>query len=725
MIKNIMKLKFLLLLLLTTPALAAPTKIQQQGIKTSAECIAAGATNATCLPLTSQIYDIQNNQQLSTSISSGALGGGGGGGSAGVELLSNPGFETGGVTSGWSTTGGAAANVTSGTNLIFGSTTGSWQASASGQFFQSAALAIKGLSEASCQVTLHYLYTGTSGDYTFRVIDGSSNVLNSIALPPNAVAGVPVNLVFPCGSLTTSTLQWRIVSNIASPGIIYMDNAHLGSVGTAQVSQAKFLGSISWPPITSCTWSNNATSNPTTFTAVSNCTTPVGSDLTGSALAPATKVPGITFASLPAGSYYLVATGDIHSQTTSGNSIAAFNFTDGFTSSETQYVGGIESTGILSPAISPNIVGHFTYTTPQSNITFQAQGASVVGVTGQIQATAIPFGISVYYFPSTTQSALSLDQSGWFVDATLAGTLTSNINLGTATVSTFTEMTSPTLFLTKNPGSAPVQIACISGTASSGVNCGVVDESAGIVFNVPVAGTVKACASFSNNSIVSTVGGNVTTAFQLAETTNTNSTTVAAGSEKISNGFNTVSMTHDSIFSSRVCSNFTFSSAGQKTIRLKYIQTVTSPVLLSELRVGSSSNSNISWTVYPITANTPAPLLVGSVTSNSSGLERVERAHVNGGNDATDCTSSPCTIATQSGSWVTSVTRSGVGSYQVNFTAGNFSNSGSCTCSTSTASINATCTSKFMTSSSVTVRSHTGGGSLVDGIFDIICMGPR
>ena len=53
---------------LSQPALAA--KIQQQGIKTLADCIAGGATGATCLPLSSQVWDSSGNQQLSTTLAS-------------------------------------------------------------------------------------------------------------------------------------------------------------------------------------------------------------------------------------------------------------------------------------------------------------------------------------------------------------------------------------------------------------------------------------------------------------------------------------------------------------------------------------------------------------------------------------------------------------------------------------------------------------------------------
>jgi hypothetical protein len=64
--------KHLLLVALLTVT-SANAKIQKQDIKTLANCVSAGATGATCLPDTSQIWDSFNSKQLSTSISDGSL----------------------------------------------------------------------------------------------------------------------------------------------------------------------------------------------------------------------------------------------------------------------------------------------------------------------------------------------------------------------------------------------------------------------------------------------------------------------------------------------------------------------------------------------------------------------------------------------------------------------------------------------------------------------------
>lgn len=101
---------FLLTLLISLTAMAGG-KIQQQGIKTAADCTGAGASLANCLPLDSQIWvsSVTPAQQLSSAITAGLIGGGGG--NTGKNYLANPGFEGG--NSGWTISGATNAVNTS------------------------------------------------------------------------------------------------------------------------------------------------------------------------------------------------------------------------------------------------------------------------------------------------------------------------------------------------------------------------------------------------------------------------------------------------------------------------------------------------------------------------------------------------------------------------------------------------------------------------------------
>lgn len=130
----------------------------------------------------------------------------------------------------------------------------------------------------------------------------------------------------------------------------------------------------------------------------------------------------------------------------------------------------------------------------------------------------------------------------------------------------------------------------------------------------------------------------------------------------------------------------------------------------------------------PVTANSPctrirAPVLVGSVTSNSVGAERVERAQI--------VCSSSSSITSQSGSWISSVANISSSRCAITIASGMFSAAPMCVAavdSTSTATINS---ANINTTSSTTVS--IGGLNQASGVttplstgtYDVICMGPR
>lgn len=161
-------------------------------------------------------------------------------------------------------------------------------------------------------------------------------------------------------------------------------------------------------------------------------------------------------------------------------------------------------------------------------------------------------------------------------------------------------------------------------------------------------------------------------------------------------------------------SSYTFASAGSS---------VDSLAAATDTGMGAGSRS-ISFTArIPIegwTENQKAPVLVGSVTSNASGAERIERASV--------ANSGTPTISKQSGSWVSSLTDNGVGDTTINFSSTMFSDVPSCTCNAiqNVASPFILCTFKTISTSSArlfTAVSTTGAASDID--FNVSCIGPR
>lgn len=118
------------------------------------------------------------------------------------------------------------------------------------------------------------------------------------------------------------------------------------------------------------------------------------------------------------------------------------------------------------------------------------------------------------------------------------------------------------------------------------------------------------------------------------------------------------------------------------------------------------------------TESQKAPILVGSVTSGSTGAERIERVAV-----TTTCSSSPCTIDSQSGSWVSSITRSGTGVYVVNINSGMFSAAPTCIANFANNVASSNC--KAYGASTASVGVYCDNGSAVDSKISLICMGPR
>lgn len=113
----------------------------------------------------------------------------------------------------------------------------------------------------------------------------------------------------------------------------------------------------------------------------------------GQAQAPATNIPGFKFASLPPGDYMIQYEGF------AGNTVAAktafFQFTDGtITARETSAV--YSSGSMLVPTINQS----FSYTSTQTNMTWQMYGKTDSGGTTSIYGTtANPGTFKLWFFP--------------------------------------------------------------------------------------------------------------------------------------------------------------------------------------------------------------------------------------------------------------------------------------------------------------------------------------
>jgi hypothetical protein len=117
------------------------------------------------------------------------------------------------------------------------------------------------------------------------------------------------------------------------------------------------------------------------------------------------------------------------------------------------------------------------------------------------------------------------------------------------------------------------------------------------------------------------------------------------------------------------------------------------------------------------TTSQRAPLLVGSVTSNTTGLERVERATIS---------SSTPSVSSQSGSWISSVSRPATGQFTLTLASGIFSGIPSCVANVSNGGAGNNFVAQTSPGSTTSVNvAVANAGTATNADFQVICMGPR
>jgi hypothetical protein len=317
--------------------------------------------------------------------------------------------------------------------------------------------------------------------------------------------------------------------------------------------------------------------------------------------------------------------------------------------------------------------------------------------------------LALYRYPSTSETVVRPEVQNWKVDANISG---ANASLGTVGVTSYAGLENGSFTLTNNTGSGniPAMIPCSSTNAPSGTTCSAGNESIGVSFVLPAAGDVVACAEFAHLLTVAS-SSTAYAAFQIVETPNNAQTISQEGKSRIAGG---TPAAGDTIIPYHVCGNFSFASAGQKTLRLFYEQFQTGTLTLSQVIGDANTNvgqRDIHWTVYPANQRSPAPIFVGSVTSDAASAERVERALIN-----CDASSS---ITRQSGAWLSSVGNRSSTACAITIATGIFSSEPDCSLEIKAATPQAT---------SVNMTSATAGtvyAANADYDGYLTCRGPR
>lgn len=681
-------------------------KLQNQDFKSLSELTSAGATSSSLLN-TNKIYDLGTSQQLSTAFSSSIVGTLMGetklnlsadvsnllpvanGGTGASTLTLNSVLLGNGTSAPLAVAPGTVGNVLTSDGTIWKSAISSGSGAAKNYlinggfentpFLSSWAFTNSTASLETTQVienlqAAKLVLAAQSGDLAIQSVTPALQLAGQnmqascrvqTTLSTIQVCALAGGIEQACQSVSSSGVYSQVIVNFAGPasgsvgvkvkatasstGTVYLDDCTTSfatNIGTA--AQAVLLGTVT---ISGCAsaWSTGSSSF-AAFSAQTGC----AYTTSGSAQAPSTNIPGIKFASLPAGDYRLEYSGRFEASVAGIASSA--QFTDGTnTARETSNIGSGSSIAV------DDISQSLSYTTPQSNATLQVYLKSGGGGSAALYGTAgNPGVIKVWYFPNTAQQVVSPQQADYD---------------WTAYTPTFTGFgtVSGVECLNKRTGSdALIKCKFTSGSATAteariSLPTGLTSADTTKIPSIQSVGTFYRNVGSVGNALTSLIEPSV--------------------------GYVTVGQVSSSGVPLTKANASSFTGAGE--------------VLFFNARVPIQG-----W----IQTNS-APLLVGSVTSNSLGAERIERATLfNNG--------STCGITNQSGSWIASSVRNNVGQCTHTFNAPAFSAPPTCSCSI-IGTAGASCDIFSQSSSNVAVFTTNGANTYVDYAVSLICMGPR
>lgn len=596
--------------------------------------------------------------------------------------LSNPGFEAG--LAGWVKSGGnwslsGVVNSGQGKNAL------AMEFTAADQTLKTALTSIPRAIVAkyggACMASFVY-FGGGGNTYEYYVEDSSSNVVGGYTASQtmfqitSAATDYARPYVIPFVCDEDETYRLVIKNKTASTQTLYVDNAVLGgNDGIGTVAQASLAGRSYFAPTASClpARTNTAIGDLSTVAACPGPT--IEKQVLGSWQTTDADYIQQTINNLPAGEYELLVV--IPTYGSIATAVSQWVVTDGTTTSgyANWQPPAVNSQG------STTLVAQFSYSSA-GNRTFKIQCAATSG-TCNIDNAGQRTVFQLKRYPTSSETVARLDAPGvgW-----TAFTPTGSWVSGTSTYTGYYQCTAGNLSVQYN-------------IAQSGA-----PTSAALTLNLPSSFTVdtaRLAGGAGNGSIVYNSSG-------IARDNGSTDYPVRAGWN---------SSTSLAVYSMGTAS--TYGNNVQVTQAIPFT-------------FGSPDNLWLEVTSIPVTDSSPCPkspqvLIPGSVYSSSAGIERTERAIVG----TTSCTASPCTIAKQSGSWLTSITRNTTGTYTLNIASGTFSDTPSCVVTASRYGVaDATFASGPADSSTPSATAYSfktidDTGTLRDSGFHIQCQGPR
>ncbi len=661
-------------------------------------------------------------------------------GTAPTNYIKNPSgfFNTNDIT----VSGAAIARDTTTANKLDGIASLTCDTSGSNGYCQFALNTIQeGDKTGNCEVKFQY-----KGDATLHVIR-LTDLTDIIAQSPrltNATDWTWASMSYPCGALRAVRFSQDTVAG--NPAAVNIGRMYWGpATNLNNVAQAQFIGSAYFATTGSCTWTrtNAALGSSATVAACPGPTVELNPG-PGTIQTTDSDLPKITVNSLPPGNYRVVV--NLAGYTGTSTAFAVFAVNDGTTTSGKCY--GAESTA-GSDTFGCTIEANFSYTTT-ANQTFEVYSAAASGVVNIWNAGSLASTrFSIYRYPSQSEIALTVRSpatptvqtktSGTSATYTTpygtkyirvrmvgagGGGAGSGTTAGTAgqagTASTFT---CGSQVLTANGGGGGVRSTNTGGaggtaTLGTGPIGTALTGSSGLAgaYNGAAGGGIPNGSPGASSPFGGAGGGGGAQSVGGDAAANTGSGGGGGGAEATAADYAGAAGGAggfiDAILVPSATCTYTIGVFGANGIAGS-----------NGHDGGDGAAGYLEVTEYPELGS--FPLLVGSVTSNSLGLERIERALIS---------LSGCAITSQSGTWVASTTNNATGDCTLNLTSGIFSATPSCFVTT----VHADALTSYVvtgsiysaTSSAVRVNSvyQTAGLTTIvanPGSVNVTCMGPR
>lgn len=582
-----------------------------------------------------------------------------GGGSGFFNLISeyNWDFEkSAGATEDWTASGGTFAAALT-TNILDGLQSVTWDSGSASQTLSSTSVTVpNGMfgrnGWAQCKI---FTPSGTA-THKIQVYDGT-NVISEQTITSSSTTKPfsGTSFIWP----STGSLVLRLISVASDEPLIAVDSCGVydaDEIKLTNISQASFIGAASFNSTANCIWARNNTAIGAYGTdadcpAITVETNPGP----GTISTVDTDLPQITVNNLPAGHYMVISSFTLASS--SSNIVLGAALNDGTTTT-----GGMACFATAtSNECGMTVVGYFTYLNPGSR-TFSIYGsASGNSVNLRNDSGGRSVNFRIYRYPLASEQTQTYDTAKWKIDANISG---ANISLGTSAQTAYVTPNNGSLTLTKNTGSDPVGISCSSTNDNTvgSTTCSAGSEEPGIVVNVPRAGTVEWCFDFgylSTNAATSAVQ----TTFQVVETANGSQAVGTQGNTRVS--VNQNGQSRDLGVPVHICGIIDHGSAGKKTIRLMYEQSVTLTPTAVQINADADTNNgqrDIHVTARYIDQSPNAMTVKNSVVNSSNGVTATEVGYLR-------CQAAS-SIISQHGSWISSIGNVSTGGCTIVISAG-------------------------------------------------------